>query len=229
MKVDELKIGDIISYKTDENYIYSKCRIKFINSNKLSIVSIGTMEEHSVPISIRKDQVVSKFEPIPQYKEIPIEKKEIPELKYYCCNCCNKYLFSQPGVMENKELFCYTCQKIHDDCKTKQLIKDFSETASKCGISVFELIEAFKQVKEITGKSADVSIKTLLRKLEERENIKCDVCKEEITFAEPKNIFHVCDKCCEETKKEEVIEINVTGYSESIGFFKKPLKIKICQ
>lgn len=99
MNVNDLKLGDIINYLTDIlGASAQKGKIIGYTQSKLQLISPGTMEQHSVPWWIRKEQVVSKLEPLPQeikYKEIPIEKEVthnqlIPETHYHYPQCDKK-------------------------------------------------------------------------------------------------------------------------------------------
>ncbi len=65
VKIDDLKIGDIVSYRTNENHIVARYRIRDVTHKKLKLTCVGGAEEYYIPIWIRKEQVVSKFIEIP--------------------------------------------------------------------------------------------------------------------------------------------------------------------
>lgn len=132
INASELKIGDIISYKTNDNYTHLKYRIRELTEEKVLVTSIGMMEEYCIPIWIRKEQIVSKLEPLPvQYKEIKV-KQEIKTYHPYRCPACHKD-WGLTGIQDViQAVYCKECVQSWVPAKHAPYKFDFWPTLISC-------------------------------------------------------------------------------------------------
>jgi len=128
MNINDLKAGDRVKYNCDINPFIGN--ILELTDKKCKVT---VNNEYLEPRWIRKEQIISKLEPLPlQYREIPMNKEEesywipvnkitkhvysIPVTTYHCPKC-DKQLWGSPGI-SGKQYDTEPCQECKDKGKS---------------------------------------------------------------------------------------------------------------
>ncbi len=111
MKINELKIGDRVKYKIE----YGIFEGNIFEGNILEIRSEFQIENNKYgngQISVKSKDIISKLEPIQNYKETPIVREELFNSHPYICPKCNKS-HGLTGIMiwGKRVQYCQYCQE----------------------------------------------------------------------------------------------------------------------